>query len=199
VLLLLVGATLSAQDARKNEIGLLLGGEVIPGRSTAAGGKIAYSSSIAFSANYARRLMGDSTALFLEFPFAAVPSHKVTIAQPGAVTDLATLYVTPSLRVQFANKSTISPWFSGGFGYGLYEGSELLNDRTRNPDRHQHTGTAQFGAGVDVRTPVKILFPIGLRAEVRDYYTVIAPNYGVPVRGDSQHNLVFAGGIVLRF
>lgn len=199
-LLLLFGLDSAlAQESRKNELGLLLGGEIIPSRSTATGADISLTNSIALSADYARHLAGTSIALYLEVPFAAVPSHKVKFAQPGGITDLAALYIAPSLRVQFANESTISPWLSGGFGYGQYEGSKLLNDRTKNPDRRQHTGTAQFGAGVDIRTPIKILFPIGLRAEVRDYYTTMAPNYGVPVRDNSQHNVVIAGGLVLRF
>src|SRR6266852_2080514 len=42
---------------------------------------------------------------------------------------------------------------------------------THNTTRGTSGGAVQFGGGVDVRTPIKVLFPIGLRAEVRDLYT----------------------------
>jgi hypothetical protein len=32
--------------------------------------------------------------------------------------------------------------------------------------------TAQFGGGIDVRTRLKLLFPIGFRGKFRDFYTL---------------------------
>ncbi|WP_263368616.1 hypothetical protein [Edaphobacter bradus] len=113
----------------------------------------------------------------LEIPFEADPSHKIDSAQRGAISSLAGLYVTPSLRVRFLNGQRISPWLSSGFGYGLYEGSKALNNGEANPNRFRNTPTAQFGGGVDFRTPIRIVFPISLRIEVRDYYTLNVPNF----------------------
>jgi hypothetical protein len=59
--------------------------------------------------------------------------------------------------------------------------------------------TAQFGGGIDVRAPLKLPFPLSLRSEVRDYYTLETPNFGVPVQGSGQHNVVLSGGFVVRF
>ncbi len=87
----------------------------------------------------------------------------------------ATLFVTPSLQSRFANDVPASPWLSGGFGYGLYEGSSVLQKGVANTEIHRNVGTAQFGGGIDVRTRLKLLFPIGLRVEVRDYYTLKTP------------------------
>jgi hypothetical protein len=188
-----------AQDTAKNQLALLLGAENIPGRTTAAGQDLTFSKSPVFSANYARHLFGERTALYLEFPFAAAPRHDIQNNQTGVIANLATLYVTPSLRLQFASHSALYPWVSGGFGYGEYEGSQRLQGGATNPDRRQSVGTAQFGAGVDIRTPIHLLLPIGLRAEVRDYYSISAPGFGIPVDSDSQHNVVVAGGIVLQF
>ena len=56
-----------------------------------------------------------------------------------------------------------------------------------------------FGAGVDVRTPIRVLFPISLRGEVRDYYSVSNPRFGTAVQGGGQHNVVASGGFVLSF
>ena len=195
----LLGAAAIAQDVRRNEIGLLLGAEFLSGRTTATGSSIDLSRSIVFSADYARRFAGENTAIFLEFPFAAAPSHRTKDPQTGVITDLATLFVTPSLRLQFARNKTLSPWASAGFGYGEYEGSNLLAGGATNPDVRQHMGAVQFGGGVDVHTPVKILLPVSLRAEVRDYYTASSPSFGVPVRDDGQHNVVAAAGFVIHF
>jgi hypothetical protein len=45
-----------------------------------------------------------------------------------------------------------------------------------NPQLNRHTGITQFGGGADIRTPIRIFFPISLRLEPRDYYAVNAAN-----------------------
>jgi hypothetical protein len=106
--------------------------------------------------------------------------------------------VTPSLRAQFVGYALASPWLSAGFGYGLYEGSSVLQSGVANKEIHRNVATAQFGGGIDVRTPLKLLFPIGLRGEVRDYYTLEMPSVGVLVQRSQQHNVVVSGGLVVR-
>jgi hypothetical protein len=194
----LIAFAASAQEL-KNEAGFLLGSAQIPAFTTAAGTPLSVGGSVAFSFNYARRLRGRQTALSFEVPFAAAPSHHESDGQPGAVTSLATLYVVPSLRVQALANRRISPWLSGGFGYGWLETSALYNNGTRNPQVNRNTGAAQFGAGVDIRTPIQLLFPISLRAELRDYYSIDAANYGVALRQQGQHDLVAAGGFFIHF
>jgi len=186
------------QDRKRNELGLTLGAELIPSRS-AASQPLDFANSIVFGANYARHLAGVNTQLYFEVPFAAAPRHDISTRNSGSIRNLATLYVTPSFRVQFGGRSRLSPWISGGFGYGLYEGSALLFDGSKNPRRYTSSGTAQFGAGVDLGTGLKIIFPIRLRGEVRDFYTVSNAAFGVPVNGPGQHNIQASGGIVLSF
>jgi len=120
-------------------------------------------------------------------------------AQLNAITSLATLFVTPSLRVRFASHAPASPWLSGGFGYGLYEGSSVLLNGVVNTEIHRNVATAQFGAGIDVRIRLKLLFPIGLRSEVRDFHTLETPSFGVPAQRTHQHNVVVSGGLVVHF
>ena len=48
-----------------------------------------------------------------------------------------------------------------------------------NTEIHRNVATAQFGGGIDVRTRLKLLFPTGLRGELRDFYTLRAPSFGV--------------------
>lgn len=66
----------------------------IPRAATTFNQKLSFGRSAAF-ADYARRLSSGDTALLLEFPFAAGPSHRVESAQLNAIASLATLFVTP--------------------------------------------------------------------------------------------------------
>jgi hypothetical protein len=81
---------LSFAQEEKNEMGLMLGAEFIPEATTASNQNLSFGRSIAYSVDYARRLSSGNTALFLESPFAAAPSHKVVSAQLNAITSLAT-------------------------------------------------------------------------------------------------------------
>jgi len=139
--------------------------------------------------------------LFLEFPAFAAPSHSVSNASgaiPATPVSLATFYITPSLRVNFKRQSRISPWVSFGGGYGLYEGSEKLANGVTNPDRFTSTGTLQWGGGVDVKTPLKVVFPIHLRLEARDFYTFDSLNFNTGGTTD-QHNVNVSAGLVFRW
>jgi hypothetical protein len=178
---------------------LSLGVGLIPQRSTSAGQSVNFGASIAFSAAYARLIRNGKTSLSVEFPFVAEPANSVQSTNLQSIVSLATIFVVPSVRVKFASGAGISPWLSGGFGYGIREGSEFFGNGQRNGSRYQSTGAVQFGAGVDVRTPIKILFPISLRGEVRDYYSVSNPTFGTAVQGGGQHNVVASGGMVLSF
>ena len=189
----------AAQTETKNELGLSLGAGLIPQRSTSAGQSVNFGASIAFSADYARLIKDGKTSLSIEFPFVAEPANSVQSANLQSIVSLATIFVVPSVRVKFASGGGISPWLSGGFGYGIREGSEFFGNSQSNGSRYQSTGAVQFGAGVDVRTPFKVLFPISLRGEVRDYYSVSNPTFGTRVQGGGQHNVVASGGFVLSF
>ena len=188
---------LSFAQGEKNELGSLLGAEFIPRATPTLNQKLSFGKSIAYSVDYARRLSSGNTVLLLEFPFAAAPTHKVESAQINATTSLSTLFVTPSLRARFLNHAPASPWLSGGFGYRLYEGSSVLQPGVANAEIHQRVATVQFGGGIDVRTRLKLLFPIGFRGEVRDFYRLNTPSFGVPVQRTEQHNVVVSAGLVV--
>ena len=63
----------------------------------------------------------------------------------------------------------------------------------------RNAATAQFGGGVDFRTPLRILFPISLRAEIRDFHALDTPAFGVPVGHSTQDNIITSGGFVIHF
>ena len=199
LMLMLWMCCLSFAQEENDGLGLSLGAEFIPRPATTSNQKLSFGRSVAYSVDYARRLSSGNTALFLEFPFAAAPSHTVESTQLNTINSLATLFVTPSLRARFVSRALASPWLSGGFGYGLYEGSRVLQNGVANTQIHRSVATAQFGGGIDVRTRLKVLFPIGFRGEVRDFYTLGNPSFGVPVQRSDQHNLVVSGGLLVHF
>ena len=137
--------------------------------------------SVAYSVDYVRRLSSGNTALLLEFPFAAGPSHRVESAQLNAITSLATLSVTPSLRAQFVSPRLHRqdyPWASDmdSTREVAYCKTELLTRRFTGTWRQRNSG------GIDVRTRLKLLFPIGFRGEFRDLYTLGNPCFGSALR-----------------
>jgi len=199
VLFFVVRFTAFAQSS--NELGLLLGVEIIPDHSTAGpSAPITFSKSSSLQATYARRAVsGAHAALLFEVPFVASPSHSINSSARSTPVSLATLYVTPGLRLAVSPDKLLSPWLSFGGGYGLFESSEKLATGLPNPDRFRNTGTLQFGGGLDVKTPLHFLLPIGFRAELRDFYTLDTPDFITVVREAHQHNVIASGGLVLRW
>ncbi len=193
-----------AQD-KKNELAFTVGGELIPSNSLASpasgvGPAITYSSSYALDLDYGRRIHTfRHTTLWLDVPAAVGPSHRIASSADLLPTNVATFFVTPSLRLELPDSHRVAPWLSFGGGYGLYETSSRLRGGTPNPVIHTNTGVLQFGGGVDIKTPVRLIVPIGLRAEYRDFYALEPPDFALPVTGQSQHNQVFAAGLTARF
>ena len=86
-----------------------------------------------------------------------------------------------------------------GGGYALFDVAPRHVDGSPNTGSlRTHRGALQFGAGIDVRTPVEVLLPLSVRLEVRDLFSG-KPNYNVDTGGGFQHNVVLSGGIVLHF
>ncbi len=198
-LAVLLALPLTAQNYGKNELAFSLGVSAIPQRSTASGAPINFGESIVYGVNFAHRFKDGDTQVFLELPFVAEPSNGVSSTDTSTIISLASIFITPSARVKFASKKVLSPWLSGGIGYGLREGSELYRNGIKNTSRYDSTGALQFGAGADVRILIKIWFPITLRGEVRDFYSFTSPNFGTPVNGGGQNNIVASGAFVLHF
>lgn len=190
-----------AQSEKRNELGLLLGATVTPSLAAAGRGdsRIEIGSGITFQLNYARRLTsGRSAQLYFEVPALAIPLQDIRAANGIVPSNYDSFFVTPALRVKLAPTAIVSPWLSAGGGYALFDESADRIDGVHNTSRGTSGGALQFGGGVDIRTPVKVLFPLSLRAEVRDLYSS-KPNYNVDIGGGAQHNLVFSGGLVLHF
>ena len=200
----IVAIAAHAQERGRNEIGLLLGGTVTPDLSISGppGDSIDFGAGVTFQATYARHLIdGPRERLSFEVPFFASPTIKAGSANLNIPLQYASLFVTPGLRLTFSHGALLSPWVSVGGGYALSEhASELLSGAPNNTNNtnNRHTGTVQFGGGIDIRTPIRVLFPISLRLEVRDLYAG-KPTFNVDTGGGFQHNVVFSGGFVVHF
>jgi opacity protein-like surface antigen len=204
ICLILVSSSLSPVKAADQEIAFTLGRSSGSGRSFSgisggiSGGiaNLTFSPGTALQANYARRFLSLPFADLLgEVHFLASPQEQIASGNGSVTKDIATLYVTPGVRVKFLPNSRLSPWVAAGAGYSLYEQStSTISGGVNAAPRHTSGIAVQFGGGLDY----KILPHLSLRAEIREFYTG-SPSFNVPVTGTGQLHTVAGGGIVLRF
>ncbi|MGI8770397.1 MAG: hypothetical protein ACR2JE_03070 [Acidobacteriaceae bacterium] len=193
----------SAGFAQRNEVGLLLGSNQVP--VTLQGSKADQSGSeihrgLAYQATFAHTWpIGHAIDAGLEVPLIAIPSEDVRSPLPGVPGNYASLFITPGLRVCFLDDRRISPWAAVGGGYARFaESTTLVSGQPNLGPRGTNTGALQFGGGADFKTPIRLLRPIDLRGEVRDFYTGL-PHLQLPRSTSGQHNVVISGGFVVRF
>lgn len=200
VVLALVANLAHGQGSRTNELGLMLGATITPAlRPAGSSASIDVGTGVTFQLTYARRVINAGhTALYVEFPAVAVPLQHVRSTIGVTPRNYDSFFIAPSIRIKFNTQATAAPWLSVGGGYALFDESATRRDGSHNVTRGTSTGTIQFGGGIDVRTPVKLVFPIGLRAEVRDFYSG-KPAYNVNTGGGLQHNVIISGGFTFNF
>lgn len=196
LLVVVVACVATPLLGQENELGLLLGSNSVV-QNTPSGATLDFGHGLTFGLTYAHIWpVSKSVSLGLEVPFEAGPSLDVSSSNPSVPRNYAFLFVTPGLRVRFRPEGTVRPWLSVGGGYARFdESSSLVTGLPNVSPRGTNTGAAQFGAGVDIRTPVKVLFPVGFRLELRDFYTG-QPRLNL-TQGGCQNNLLFSGGITL--
>lgn len=192
ITLLLLTAGAHHAQAQRSELGLLLGAS--SPRSRTPGLELTRGTSL--YANYGVRLKEWSpAALYFEVPFIATPQHRIASPASSATRDVATIYLTPGLRLKFVPQRRIAPYIAAGAGWALFEHSTTrLDGRPNEAPRTLSRGAFNFGGGVDVH----LWRFIGVRGEVRDFISG-NPAFNTPVRGRTQHNILAAGGFVLRF
>ncbi|MEP7353921.1 MAG: outer membrane beta-barrel protein [Acidobacteriota bacterium] len=181
--------------SQKQELGLTLGGIAPQDRGFAR-----LSGGTALQANYGYRIWtNEKIAIFGEVHFLANGQRKITSSDPRTTRDVATLYVTPGLRVKFALKSRVSPYLAVGGGYALYEQSLFqLSGAANQAPRFRNGAALDYGAGFDVKLPEKgLLSRVNMRGEVRDFYSG-SPDFNVAAFGGRQHNVVIGGGFVIK-
>ena len=186
----------SALAQSKNEVGLLLGGNIVPTSTT----NFNIHSGLAYQATYAHRFTGSRPVGWaFEVPFVALPSQDVQSPSPSSPRNYASIFITPGIRVTFVPAAAISPWASVGGGFARFaESTTLVTGAPNTFKTGTNKGALQYGGGVDFKTPFKIPVPLVLRGEIRDFYSG-QPRLNIVRPGNGQHNVIISGGIVLRF
>ena len=191
ILPLLVCGTALAQ---RHEIGLTLG-RFTPLERAGGGLRLDLGGGTALQANYGFRLIeGRMASLYTEVHFLASPQRLVSSPEVALTRDVASLYAIPGLRLKFLPGSRISPYAVVGVGVAWYEQStKVLSGALNGAPREAIRGALDFGGGFDL----PLWRFIGVRAEVRDFYTgSLAYNTGAIAGG--QHNVVLGGGFILK-
>lgn len=141
-------------------------------------------------------------SLYLEVPVAGTFEASVegiaTITSGGATSSnsYSAIFVTPGLRLKLAPSFPISPYIATGGGLAHFNRSAA-----QTPPGASNTvnkGVWDIGGGLDM----KVAPFVGLRAEVRDFYSGSPELRISQVTGtfnQRQHNIVATAGIVLRF
>jgi len=200
--LLVVGLALSASGIvcaeevpPRHEVGLTLGGLFSNERSGGAT-RLDLGSGVALQANYGYRIFGnEKAALYGEVHLLANPLRDVSSPVQNLTRNVATLFVTPGIRVKFIPTRGIAPYLAVGGGWADYEQSTTTLAGNPNPaPRTVNHGAFDYGGGVDF----KFWRFVGLRGEIRDFYTG-SPSYNASTISGGQHNVVAGGGLVLRF
>jgi len=192
---LLMTALCAGQEAPpRNELAFGLGGLTRHRRSDVP--MLTLGPGVALQVNYGRRIwFTDTFALYGEVHFLASPSREITANTSVATHDVASLYITPGIRLKLRPTSKISPYFAAGGGYAEYEQSRLqLDGRPNTAPRELSRAAVDFGVGSDFR----VWRWIELRGELRDFYSG-SPAYNVPSIRGGQHNVVAGGAIVFRW
>lgn len=195
-------AQASNEPKKKDELGLVIGATVIPSQTLASGvsanpASLTFTPSLALGAEFDRGLTASQhLGILAGVDFVASPLDVKLDRRPvNAIPEYAYIFLTPHIRVKFHPTGAIAPWLLLGGGYTRFaESAPPGGLRTAT-----NTGALEFGGGIDT-APVRRVWkiPIGFRLEVRDFYTG-QPNYNLPISGNLQHNIVFTGGLLVRF
>jgi len=119
------GMALGQELPAKHEIGLTLAG-LFSGERTAGTTHLDLGSGIALQANYGYRLLGSrNVASFGEIHLLASPLRNVISGDSRLTRDVASLFITPGVRVKFFPASRVAPYATIGGGWADYQQSTL--------------------------------------------------------------------------
>ena len=189
-----VGSAIAQEGPARHEVGFTLGGLLTSERRGAT--RAGLESGVALQANYGYRLFSaDKVAIYGEGHLLASPLREVTAADQSLTRNVATLFVTPGIRVKLFPARGVAPYFAVGGGWADYEQStRTLSGRSNPASRVVNHAALDYGGGVDVR----FWRFVGVRAEIRDFYAG-GPSYNTSAIRGGQHNVVAGGGFVLEF
>jgi hypothetical protein len=188
----------AAGYAQKNEVSGTFGRSFVSTQSiVGTDDRVHHGAEETIGLNYSRWLRRwGGIGLSGEIPIAFVIDEDLHAHTNAVPEHYRALFVAPSARVNFFSGDSVSPWVSGGAGYGRFKEAGTGMFFGPNPGKTgTGTGIIQFGAGLDI-------FPWqhnwGIRFEARDYYTGM-PQLNVDTGRSRQHNYYVGGGFIRRF
>ena len=148
------------------------------------------------TANYARLLKTHKIfGLYAELPVTYVPGMDLNYRYNVIPANVRALFLTPSVRLNFFSRDSVTPWVSAGGGYGRwFQSSNLIWYGTNPGPSGTNTGVVQFGTGLDAW----FWHGWGFRFEARDFYSGV-PTLNVETGRSRQHNYNVAVGFMRRF
>ena len=194
LLFLLPALAVCSANAQKNEAAFTGGGYF------ALSSTFSPNSATALQGSFAHRLFKvPLLGFYAELPVtgsfqSSVPFQNVPVLNLLA-NSYSALFITPGIRVKLAPSFPVSPYVAVGGGYARFN-----RHFTNGTTSANSTAALDFGGGLDI----KIAPFIGLRGELRDFYTgdpgllsTLGPV--ATLLPQKQHNVVATAGIVVRF
>jgi len=135
-------------------------------------------------------------SLYLEVPVAGTLDTTVPLSALSSAGTYSAIFVTPGLRLKIAPGFPLSPYIATGGGLAHFNRSASQTPAGQSSSVNK--GVWDIAGGIDM----KIAPFVGLRAEVRDFYSGSPETRLSQVTGtfnERQHNIVGTAGIVLRF
>jgi len=135
-------------------------------------------------------------ALYFELPVAGTLDSTVPASALTSPGTYSSLFLTPGVRLKIAPGFPISPYVATGGGLARFNRS--ASQTPAGSSTTVNKGVWDIGGGLDM----KMAPFLGLRAEVRDFYSGSPELRISQITGtfsQRQHNIVGSAGLVVRF
>jgi hypothetical protein len=185
--------------AQQNEVGLLLGANDTQGRDFAPPsiGSFRPGTGLTFEVTYARRFTDAKLAsMHFEVVFAATPNTDINPSNVALPRSYSSLFLTPGLKFKLLPGFFLSPYVAAGAGYARFTVSDTTTTggTTAVVQRGSNKGVYNYAIGAELR----FLPGTSLRGEIRNFISG-SPNLGPTLLEDTRRNVIYAGGLVIRF
>jgi opacity protein-like surface antigen len=195
---LMVLATINV-FAQQNEVGLLLGANDTQGRDFAPPSISSFrpGTGLTFEITYARRFTDAKLAsMHFEVVLAATPNTDIDSSNVALPRSYSSIFVTPGLKFKLLPGFFLSPYVAAGAGYARFNVSDttISGGTTTVTTRGSNKAVYNYGVGAELK-----FFPgLSLRGEIRNFISG-SPNLGPTLLEDTRRNVIYGGGLVVRF
>jgi opacity protein-like surface antigen len=186
-------------SAQQNEVGFLLGANDTQSRDFAPPsiGSFRPGDGLSFQIAYGRRFTDAKLAsMHFEVVFAATPNTDINSSNVALPRSYSSLFLTPGLKFKLLPGFFISPYVAAGAGYARFNVSDttISGGTTTVVSRGSNKGVYNYGIGAELK-----FFPgLALRGEIRNFVSG-SPNLGPTLLQDTRRNVIYGGGLVVRF